>query len=99
MIRRIHAILRWLLFLWVKVEVFPRDNPPFELIPGKATIYILADRGLSDLLVLTRVTNDLQLPDPMQRLSIPDISKSCRGCYAISGADFMPESMPITWIC
>ncbi len=74
MIRRIHAILRWLLFLWVKVEVFPRDNPPFELIPGKATIYILADRGLSDLLVLTRVTNDLQLPDPMQRLSIPDLS-------------------------
>jgi len=74
MIRRIHAILRWLLFLWVKVEVFPRDNPPFEPIPSKATIYILADRGLSDLLVLTRVTNDLQLPDPMQRLSIPDLS-------------------------
>ena len=26
------------------------------------------------MLVLTRVTNDLQLPDPMQRLSIPDLS-------------------------
>jgi glycerol-3-phosphate O-acyltransferase len=74
MVRRLHALLRWLLFLWVKVEVFPRDSPPFEFDPDKATIYVLADRGLSDLLVLTRVTNDLQLPDPLQRLPILALS-------------------------
>ena len=72
--RQFHALLRWLLFLWVRVEVFPRDTPPFELKPEKATIYVLADRGLSDLLVLTRVTKDLQLPDPMQRLPILSVS-------------------------
>jgi glycerol-3-phosphate O-acyltransferase len=74
MVRRIHALLRWLLFLWVKVEVFPRDNPPFEHDPDKATIYVLADRGLSDLLVLTRVTNTLGLPDPLQRIPISALS-------------------------
>lgn len=74
MVRRIHALLRWLLFLWVKVEVFPRDNPPFEYDPDKATIYVLADRGLSDLLVLTQVTNALRLPDPLQRIPISALS-------------------------
>jgi len=75
MVRQIHGLLRWLLFLWVKVEVFPRDNPPFEHDPDKATIYVLADRGLSDLLVLTQVTNDLRLPDPLQRIPISGLSK------------------------
>ncbi len=74
MVRRFHAVMRWLLFLWVKVEVFPRDNPPFKIIPNQSTIYVLADRGISDLLVLTRVTNDLQLPDPLQQISIPVLS-------------------------
>ena len=74
MARRFHAVLRWLLFLWVKVEVFPRDSPPFEFNSDKITIYVLADRGLSDLLVLTRITNALQLPDPLQRVPIPGTS-------------------------
>jgi len=74
MVRRFHALLRWFLFLWVKVEVFPRDNPPFKFIPNRPTIYVLADRGLSDLLVLTRVTNDMQLPDPLQQISFPGLS-------------------------
>ena len=74
MVRRFHAVLRWLLFLWVKVEVFPREKPPFKLIPDRPTVYVLADRGLSDLLVLTRVTNELQLPDPLQQISIPGLS-------------------------
>ena len=74
MVRRFHALLRWLLFLWVKVEVFPRENPPFEFNSDKFTIYVLADRGLSDLLVLTQVTNTLQLPDPLRRIPISPIS-------------------------
>ncbi len=83
MVRRFHALLRWLLFLWVKVEVFPRDNPPFKLIPDRPTIYVLADRGLSDLLVLTRVTYDLQLPDPLQQISIPSLANH-RSIYSMA---------------
>jgi glycerol-3-phosphate O-acyltransferase len=74
MVRRFHTLLRWILFLWVKVEVFPRDQPPFKISPDQATIYVLADRGLSDLLVLTRVTNALQLPDPLQKIPILAVS-------------------------
>ncbi len=74
MLRQFHALLRWLLFLWVKVEVFPRDNPPFELKPDLATLYVLADRGLSDRLVLTRISKELQLPDPLQRIPILAVS-------------------------
>jgi len=70
MVRRFHALLRWLLFLWVKVEVFPREKPSFELDSKIPTLYVLADRGLSDRLVLTWVANALQLPDPLQRIAI-----------------------------
>ncbi len=68
---QLHRILRWLLFLWVKVEVFPRENPPFDLDTSLPTLYILADRGLSDLLVLTHTTNQLDLPSPLARSAIP----------------------------
>ncbi len=68
---QLHRILRWLLFLWVKVEVFPRETPPFELNTSIPTLYVLADRGLSDLLVLTNTTNQLNLPNPLARISIP----------------------------
>jgi len=68
---QIHRLLRWLLFLWVKVEIFPKENPPFEMNTSLPTLYILADRGLSDLLVLTHTTRQLDLPNPLQRISIP----------------------------
>ncbi len=69
-----HRLLRWLLFLWVKVEVYPRENPPHELDPNVRTLYVLADRGLSDLLVLTEISHQLNLPNPLQRISIPGCS-------------------------
>lgn len=66
-----HRFLRWLLFLWVRVEVYPRENPPYELDPDIRTLYVVADRGLSDLLVLTKISHQLNLPNPLQRISIP----------------------------
>ena len=66
-----HRLLRWLLFLWVKVEVYPRENPPYDLDPHARTLYVLADRGLSDLLVLTQISNKLSLPSPLQHISVP----------------------------
>ncbi len=66
-----HRFLRWLLFLWVKVEMYPRENPPHDLDPNVRTLYVLADRGLSDLLVLTEISHQLNLPNPLQRITIP----------------------------
>ena len=71
---QIHRLLRWLLFLWVKVEIFPKENPPFEMNTSVPTLYVLADRGLSDLLILTHTTRLLDLPNPLQRISIPSVT-------------------------
>ena len=71
---QIHRLLRWLLFLWVKVESFPKENPPFDMNTSLPTLYVLADRGLSDLLVLTHTTRQLDLPNPLQRTSIPSVT-------------------------
>ncbi len=71
MMLRFDRFLRWLLFIWVKVEVYPRENPPYDLDPNARTLYVLADRGLSDLLVLTQVSRQFNLPNPLQRISLP----------------------------
>lgn len=87
-----HRFLRWLLFLWVKVEVFPRENPPFDLNTSIPTLYVLADRGLSDLLVLTHTTKKLGLPNPLQRVSIPSVT------YHHSVYSIASRSPLIDWI-
>ena len=89
---QIHRFLRWLLFLWVKVEVFPRENPPFEMNTSLPTLYVLADRGLSDLLVLTHTTGQLGLPNPLQRISIPSV-KYHHSVYSVAS-----RSPLIDWI-
>ncbi|MCP4981575.1 MAG: glycerol-3-phosphate 1-O-acyltransferase PlsB [Gammaproteobacteria bacterium] len=68
--KQLNQFLRWILFLWVRVEVFPEDDPAAVLNPQRPTLYVLADRGLSDLLVLSRVTADCELPDPLANISI-----------------------------
>ena len=83
MTHHFHRLLRWLLFLWVKVEVFPREQPPCGLDPAKATLYVLADRGLSDLLVLTQITHELGLTSPLQHLSEPALA-SYHSVYSIA---------------
>ena len=67
---RLHKFFRWLLFLWVKVAVFPKDTLPFESDSTQPVLYVLADRGLSDFLVLSHTTNSHCLPDPLDSLSI-----------------------------
>ena len=66
--KQFNRILRWILFLWVRVEVFPDDQPELVLDSQKPTLYVLADRGLSDLLVLTEITRRYRLADPLSRL-------------------------------
>lgn len=65
---------RWLMFLWVRVEVFPDNDPTSILKPERPILYILADRGLSDSLVLTEVCGRLNLPDPRKFIAIDSVS-------------------------
>ncbi len=73
--RQFNRFLRWILFLWVRVEVFPEDSPRSVLDPERPILYILADRGLSDLLVLTEVTERYQLPDPRDPIPIDALAQ------------------------
>ena len=76
------------MFLWIKVEVSPRENPPHDLNPSKPTLYVLADRGLSDLLVLTQITARLKLRDPRKSLPIESIS-NYHSVYSIASSSPM----------
>ena len=59
--------MRWILFLWVRVEVFPQPDPANGIDPLQPVLYVLADRGLSDLLVLNELTSNNGMPDPLAR--------------------------------
>ena len=59
--------MRWILFLWVRVEVFPQPDPATGIDPLQPVLYVLADRGLSDLLVLNELTSNNGMPDPLAR--------------------------------
>ena len=48
--RRLHALLRKILFSWIRVDVLPQ-NPLQEIDPDNPVLYVLAARGLSELLV------------------------------------------------
>jgi len=63
---QLQKLWRQLLFSWVKVKVFP-EKPHFSDSKTIPTIYVLADRGLSDLLVLQQVCLDQNLPNPLHR--------------------------------
>jgi glycerol-3-phosphate O-acyltransferase len=72
---QINRILRRLLFLWVRVEAYPQPQPGDVLDPERPVLYVLADRGLSDLLVLSQVTIRHRLPDPLARIPIADLQQ------------------------
>ncbi len=59
----------------MRVEVFPADNPGAVVDPERPVLYVLADRGLSDLLVLTEITLRYRLPDPRAPLPIDVLAK------------------------
>jgi len=71
----LNRFLRWILFLWVRVEVFPQPDPTATLDSTRPVLYVLADRGLSDLLVLTQVTQRPEFPDPLARMPIAELKR------------------------
>ncbi|MFT5503905.1 MAG: glycerol-3-phosphate O-acyltransferase [Gammaproteobacteria bacterium] len=66
--------LRWLIMRGVRAEVYP-DTKAFKAQLGQyQTVYVLADRGLSDLLILSEMCQHHQLPDPFAKNQIPSLS-------------------------
>lgn len=66
---RFHRILQKLLFLWVRVEVLP--NPPISLPESDSPLlYLVEKRGLSDILVVEKLTREFNLPDPLTILDL-----------------------------
>ena len=63
--RQFNRLLRWLLLLWVRVEAFPQPRPDAAIDAQKPLLYLLADRGLSDLLVLQAMCEAHGMPDPL----------------------------------
>jgi len=90
--RQFNRFLRWILFLWVKVEVFPDDNPRAVLNPERPILYVLADRGLSDLLVLTEITRRYNLPDPRNPIALDGLARH-HSVYSVAA-----RSPLIDWI-
>ncbi len=70
-IRPWHSLMRKLLFLWVRVDTLPKELPPGDWC-DRPVLYVLAERGLSDLLVLEQISQRERLPDPLSQPS-PDI--------------------------
>ncbi len=71
--KQLNRFLRWLLFIWVRVEVFPENRESGVFDVDRPVLYVLADRGLSDLLVLQEVCHRQQLPNPLSRLPIDSL--------------------------
>ncbi len=90
--RQFNRFLRWLLFLWVKVEVFPNDDPRSMLDPERPILYVLADRGLADLLVLTEITQRYTLPDPRAPIALDGLEQH-HSVYSVAA-----RSPLIDWI-
>ncbi len=69
---KLNALLQKILFLWIKVEVLPRDSNK-DSWGDAPVLYILEARGLTDLLVLERITKVGKLPNPFATLPISGI--------------------------
>ncbi len=82
-----HGLLRKLLFLWVRVETLPKQLPPDDWC-DHPVLYVMAERGLSDLLVLEQITQLSSLPDPLDRL--PGAA-SHHSAYSVASRNPMSE--------
>lgn len=77
---QLQKLWRKLLFSWAHVKTFP-EKSNFDSINNILTIYVLADRGLSDLLVLQQVCFDQKLPNPLYQ---QDDNKSFHAVYSVA---------------
>lgn len=67
------------------MEIFPDNNPASLLDPERPTLYVLADRGLSDLLVLSQIAELNNLPDPMRRIPV-ELRRRYNSVYSVASS-------------
>ncbi len=67
--RRLHSLLQKILFLWIRVDTLPKNISIDQWAEGPV-LYVLAARGLSELLILESFCKKLQLPDPLAPIAI-----------------------------
>jgi glycerol-3-phosphate O-acyltransferase len=81
--KQFNRFLRWILFLWIRVEVLPEDDPRPVIDTTQPVLYVLADRGISDLLVLSKITASYDLPDPLAKIPV-ETSRPYHSVYSIA---------------
>jgi len=79
------ALLRRLLYLWVKPAVLPERPEALGLDPARPACYVLDERYLSNLLVLMEETRRAGLPPPRAPLALGAL-KSRRSFFFIARA-------------
>jgi glycerol-3-phosphate O-acyltransferase len=67
--RRLHRLFRKILFLWVRIEILPRELSKTDF-PDTPILYVMAERGLSELLVLEHISDRLGVTNPLKPISI-----------------------------
>lgn len=67
--RRLHHLLEKLLFLWVRIEILPKTIGQ-EDPNATPVLYVMAERGLSELLVLEHVTTIRGMTHPLDKIAI-----------------------------
>lgn len=67
--QRFHRLLQKLLFMWVRVEVLPKSTAADQW-GDTPVLYVLAHRGLSDILVVEQVARQYRLPDPLMPIAV-----------------------------
>ena len=83
-----HGLLRKLLFLWVRVDTLPKALPPADW-GTQPVLYVMAERGLSDLLVLEQVARQHRLPDPLADL--PGRLRGWHSVYSVASRNPLSE--------
>jgi glycerol-3-phosphate O-acyltransferase len=67
--RRLHRVIQTVLYLWIRVDVLPKDLSADESITSPI-LYVMAERGLSELLVLENTADKLGMTHPLEAIAI-----------------------------
>lgn len=71
----INRLGRTLLYLWIETKVEPDNVEPLKIDPEQPIVYVLENRSWTNLLVLEAECDRLNLPEPMNRIASPELSR------------------------
>jgi len=74
------SILRWLLHLWIRVKVLPKDDTLISSLKNKKICYVTRSDALSKQWVLERVCAQQSLPLPASGLQFDEFKRSSAVC-------------------